>query len=248
MDIWKYYGITHSDHVICNPLDIEKYDAMIALLGLSAGSRVLDIACGKGEFLLRMAEQHSITGVGVDISSWFIKEALKNQAERCSGENLSFKEMNAADYSPGKGDDFDVVSCLGASWIYNGHDGTLKALASMTKPGGWVLSGEPFWIKDPHPEYLKSMGEEKEAFGTHFENSVAGKHHGLELYYTMCSSLDDWDWYEGLQWQAAENYASANPDDPDNAELLEKVRKTKNEYLRWGRDCLGWAVYMFRKK
>ncbi len=245
MDIWKYYGITHGDHIICNPLTIEKYNEMIALLGLGAGSKVLDIACGKAEFLVRMAEQRGISGIGVDISTWYIKEALKNKAERCPDADLTFIEMNAADYSPGG--EFDMVSCLGASWIWNGHDGTLKALVSMTKPGGWVLAGEPYWIKEPDPAYLESTGMKKKDFGTHYENSIAGERYGLELLYTMCSSSDDWDRYEGLQWQAAQNYAGANPDDPDNAELLEKVGKTKTEYLRWGRDCLGWAVYMFRK-
>ena len=32
--------------------------------------------------------------------------------------------------------------------------------------------------------------------------------------YTLVSSLDEWDTYEGLQWYASENYARAHPDDP----------------------------------
>ena len=29
-------------------------------------------------------------------------------------------------------------------------------------------------------------------------------------------------------------------------ELLERVAKEKSVYLRWGRDDLGWAIYVFK--
>ena len=38
----------------------------------------------------------------------------------------------------------------------------------------------------------------------------------------------------------------AHPDDPDLPELLERVAKDKSVYLRWGRDTVGWAIYVFR--
>ena len=30
------------------------------------------------------------------------------------------------------------------------------------------------------------------------------------------------------------------------AELVERVNKARAAYLRWGRDTLGWAIYLFR--
>jgi hypothetical protein len=41
-------------------------------------------------------------------------------------------------------------------------------------------------------------------------------------------------------------YARAERDDADLPELLERVAKEKSVYLRWGRDALGWAIYVFR--
>ena len=35
-------------------------------------------------------------------------------------------------------------------------------------------------------------------------------------------------------------------EDPDLAELVERVSKARTVYLRWGRDTLGWAIYIFR--
>jgi hypothetical protein len=90
-------------------------------------------------------------------------------------------------------------------------------------------------------------GFERDLFATHHQNVVIGEEMGLSLLYTLVSNHDEWDQYEGLQWYAAERYAVSHPEDPDVPELLRRVREQKEEYLRWGRDTLGWAIYLFRK-
>ena len=74
-----------------------------------------------------------------------------------------------------------------------------------------------------------------------------GKEFGLELAYTLVSNQDDWDQYEGLQWYAAEEWASEHRDDPDVKEVLKRVRENREMYLRWGREMFGWAIYVFKK-
>ncbi len=44
MDNWKFYDITHREHVLCNPMNLEKFEQIIALLRLKPGARVLEIA------------------------------------------------------------------------------------------------------------------------------------------------------------------------------------------------------------
>jgi hypothetical protein len=56
----------------------------------------------------------------------------------------------------------------------------------------------------------------------------------------------DWDRYEGLQWRAMAEYTRTDRDDADLLELLKRVAKEKSAYLRWGRDALGWVIYVFR--
>jgi cyclopropane fatty-acyl-phospholipid synthase-like methyltransferase len=63
MDPWKYYDITHKLHHLCNPLNTEKFERLCQLLRLKRGERVLDVACGKGEFLIRLAELYGIMGI-----------------------------------------------------------------------------------------------------------------------------------------------------------------------------------------
>ena len=141
---------------------------------------------------------------------------------------------------------FDLVSCIGASWIFGGHSNTLEALKELVEPGGLIIVGEPFWIKEPADDYLEASGIKRNDFSTHYDNATAGKAFGLTLVHTFVSTPNDWDMYEGLQWFAADAFAQANPDDPDVPKLLERVTKEKEVYLKWGRDTLNWAIYLFR--
>jgi len=77
----------------------------------------------------------------------------------------------------------------------------------MTKQGGLILVGEPFWIREPDEAYLAAENYTRDMFGTHYENVIAGEDEGLFPLYTLVSNQDDWDRYETLKWYAAEKYA-----------------------------------------
>ena len=109
------------------------------------------------------------------------------------------------------------------------------------------MVGEPHWITEPSEEYLTAEGLMKETFGDHYGNIVIGEEEGLNLLYSVVSTPNDFDRYEGLQWHASAEYARSNPTDPDVAELVERVAGSRESYLRWGRNTLGWAIYLFRK-
>ncbi len=245
MDTWKFFGITHRDHIFCNPLDGSRVDELIGLLDLPPGARVVEAACGKGELLVRLAERYRISGLGVDVSPWEVPVARERAAGRVGASDLSFIEADAASY-PFEPSSADLAVCLGASWIWNGHRGTLEALAGIARAGGLVLVGEPYWRREPDPAYLEAAGLRPDEFGTHAGNVTAGLELGLTFLYAMPSREDEWDRYEMLQVRAAERYALAHPDDADVPELLARVRQGCDAYLRWGRDTLGWAVYLFR--
>ena len=246
MDPWKFYAITHRDHVLCNPLSEPKLDEMIRLLDLPRGARVLDIACGKGELLVRLAERHAISGVGVDLSPYCIATLRALAAARVPGAELELLTLDGVDYGGAPGS-FDLACCVGASWTFGGHEATLRALAAFVRPGGQVLVGEPFWRRDPEPAYLEWSGMHHPDFGTHAENVRVGISVGLVPLYALASSEDDFDRYESLQWRAADRHAREHPDDPDLPELLERVARNLHEYVTWGRATLGWSLYLFRR-
>lgn len=246
MDRWKYFAVTHRDHLVCNPTNIAKLDELIGLLDLPPGGRVLDIACGKGEPLVRIVERYGVRAVGVDLSPPFLRDARERVAARLPGADVELLEMDDASYA-GEPGSFDLTMCLGASWIWGGYRGTLRALARFAKPGGLVLAGEPYWKREPDPAYLAAMDLTRERFADHAGNVAIGAEEGLTPLYAMVSSDDDWDRYEALQWRAAERYAVAYPDDPDAIAIRDRCRAARDAYLRWGRDTLGWAMYVFHK-
>ncbi|MCA9934665.1 MAG: class I SAM-dependent methyltransferase, partial [Anaerolineales bacterium] len=239
MNIWKFFDITHKEHIICNPSSLQKFARLVELLRLPPNAKVLELACGKAELLAQIAKRYEVTAVGVDTSPYCIRDAQAKLAERAPHVDITLLEMDGAKYTPDAPESFDLTVCLGASWIFNGHKGTLTALQAMTKPGGLIAVGEPYWLQEPDPEYLQMANMKADMFGTHYENATVGQTLGLKLLYTLVSNQDDWDTYESLQWYASENYALAHADDPDVPELLERVRDQKREYLQYGRATLG---------
>lgn len=246
MDIWKFYGITHRDHLVCNPTSEAKIDDLVERLPLKPSARVLDIACGKAEQLLRIIKHHDAAGVGVDISPYEIKEANRRATARNLTDRIELIEGDGAKYEA-EPNSFDLAMCLGASWVWGGHLGTLEALKKLVKPGGLIVVGEPYKLKEPDSGYVEREPEFAPSIATHAENvSIAQDDAGLTLLYAIVSNHDDWDRYEGLRLRAAELFAEENPNDPDVPEILEKQRTAYDTYLRWGRDTLNWAIYVFR--
>lgn len=217
------------------------------MLALKRGAHVVDIACGKGEFLVRLAELYEISGVGVDISPYCVRDCKEKHRNRVPNSDIKFLEMDGAEYKPKSYESFDLVMCIGASWVYGGYRGTIRSLKKMAKPNGLIVVGEAFWLKDPSEEYLKATGTKKEEFGTHQSNVNVGEGEGLTCIYTLLSDLDDWDHYESLKWWNVADYVRTNLDDKDAPELLERTKREKDIYLRWERETLGWGIYIFRK-
>ncbi len=247
MDFWKRIWIIHRHHVFCNPMSAEKIDELVELLRPPPGARVLDIACGKAELLCRVVERWEARGIGVELSPYWVKDARAKVAERDLQDRIEIVEGDGAKFK-NPPESFDATSCLGASWIWGTHAGTIAALAQWTMPGGTIVVGEPFWKTDPSPEHLQAANLERNSFGTHLGNIETGARQGVLFLHAIVSSLDDRDRYEGYHRYAAERYASENPHDPDVTELLDSTRRYHDDvYLRWGRDEMGWAMYVFKK-
>jgi SAM-dependent methyltransferase len=244
MDRWKYYAIGHKRHIVCNPLSEAKLDELIDLLDLDKHARVLDIGCGKGEFLVRTVARWQCTAVGVDLSPYFVSDARAKVKSAGLQSSVTIVEGDGKEYSA-EPSSFDVTACFGASWIWGGFQGTLGALRAWTKPGGLVLVGEPFWRRTPSPEFLQASQLSEPMFSSHAGNVSIGTQLGLSLLHAVVANHDDWDRYEGYQWYAAERYGRRVPEDPDLPEIRQRIRESRDNYLRWGREELGWAVYLF---
>jgi SAM-dependent methyltransferase len=245
MDFWKLMDILHKKQLIMNPMRDEKFSRFCEILNLTESSRVIDIGCGKGEFLHRLHALYGISGIGIDKSQYCIEDSKRQKVERAPDADLEYLQMDGKDYVTDE--KFDLTSCMGASWIWGGIRGTLKTLSDMTKPSGLIVLGEPYWVKEPVKEYLEREEMERDSYHSHRENVIMGDELELTCIYTLTSDKEDWDSYEALHWWAVSEYADAHPYDPDLSEIWENMRKFRESYLRYGRDTLGWCLYVYRK-
>jgi SAM-dependent methyltransferase len=208
------------------------------LLELKPNARVIDVGCGKGEMLIRLAKKYDIKGLGIDKSPYCIRVAEKRKGQRIPHADLKFLEMDGVDYKPHGGESSDLAMCIGATWIYGGYRKTVRAPGGMTKSSGFVLVGEPFWRKNPPHEYLQSQGLSADSFDTHHGNVRTGESEGLRAVSTLVSSEEDWDRSEGLHWSAAAEYALAHPEDIDLEELLARDSKGRESLISNGEGTL----------
>ena len=236
----RYFIVAERDHEIQNPTSEEKLRLLGERIRLAQGSRVLDIASGKGGPALVLAEAFGCRVEGVEIAPEFHAAAVERAGSRGLAHLVSFRLADASRSELARGE-YDAALCLGASFVYGSLADTVEALAPAVRPGGHVVVGEPFWRRLPLPDdYADSDGPWTTLEGTVtiFETS------GLPVVSVIASSEDDWDRYETLHWRACEEWLATNPDDPYAAELGKRHLRSKHTYLRHGREYLGWAIFI----
>lgn len=138
VSIFRYSEISEAHQRILNPLSGAKLDELGRICRLGAAQRHLDLACGKGEMLCRYAADHGTVGVGVDLYPPFLATTRAWAAELGVDGSVRFVEADATDPDD-VGEGFDVVSCIGATWIGGGLSGTLELMRRGARPvpGSW---------------------------------------------------------------------------------------------------------------
>ncbi|MEQ8803896.1 MAG: hypothetical protein RLP45_17820, partial [Haliea sp.] len=89
------------------------------------------------------------------------------------------------------------------------------------------------------------LGEPVGIYHDHAGNIAVAEQAGLVPLYAMVSSDDEWDDFEWGHRQPFELAALANPEDPEVRQRLQASREWRDGYLRWGRDTMGFGLYVF---
>jgi SAM-dependent methyltransferase len=233
-----YYAVAEGDHDLQNPTSREKIRLLGERLRLGVDSTVLDMACGKAGPATLLASEFGCRVVGVERSPEFAAEARERVGSAGLAERVEIIEGDAAAFpiEPGA---FDAALCLGASFVWDGLDGTLEALSPAVRAGGHVAVGEPFWRSWPLPEGVDDLG-----YLPLSDTAAKLEPAGLSLVTLIASSEDDWDTYESLHWRALEEWLAAHPDEPDAPTIRERFEDARDTYLRHERALLGWAIFV----
>jgi SAM-dependent methyltransferase len=230
MDRTDYTRIAHTGMSIMNPVPAEKLDEVIALLDLPARGRVVDLGCGKGDLLRRVAARYDVDAVGIDRDAQLLAEAPP-------GINVIVADIET--WNRGRGA-FDLVASVGSP-------ARLSSLAGLVRPGGLVLYGDGYWRREPSGEYLEALEAEQGELADYAGTIRRGEELGLTPVYVVAADVDDFDRYEWSWSLNGERYAAEHPDEPGVAEFLEWIRSGRRRYVELGgRDTLGFGLFLFR--
>jgi SAM-dependent methyltransferase len=246
----RLHEISETNHRILNPYTEEKLMLLGEICRLHPGMRQLDLACGKAEMLCRWAKAWGIEGTGVDISKVFLAAAQARAQELGVAGQITLVEADAGQYladtqnfAPNR---YDIVSCIGATWIGGGLTGTLKLMLPALKEGGLILVGEPYWIDNPPDAAYAAHGMSKDEYTSLIGTLDRFESLGLELVEMVLASRDSWDRYAAAQWWTVHEWMRANPTDPDLPALREMTDKWRRTYLEYGRRYFGWGIFVLK--
>lgn len=234
MDFRRYYSIVEATHTIQNPTSPHKMDRLIDVLQLTNHHHVLDIGCGKGWLLTRMAERCGIRGTGIEINPWFCTAAHARAHMAGVAERVSIIESDAR-HIPLADAQYDAAVCIGASFALGDLHTCVTTLRRVVKPGGYIAVGDIYRYEHvPTIERWRTVPSLPELV-----DQVRGPHEPIEL---ITASVEEFDMYYSRQWRAAQQWQASNMDDPDYADFCQRVAEQRDDYLHYERPYIGWAI------
>ena len=205
-EVFHRFEALHHGMDIMNPLGSEELDLVVGLVPLSEGDQVIEVACGHGELLIRLASGARIDGVGVDLSPWQIMRALRRAEEAGLSDSLR--------WWVGRGEDvpadasWDVAVCVGASWIWDGFEGTVRGTAALATSGGIVVVGDLRVRDEADPDAIHEVYDG--ALRRDEQHAVLADA-GLDLLGEVVGSPDSWTAYDERTAKSARDYAARHP-------------------------------------
>lgn len=230
---FEVFEALHHGLEIASPMSSADLDAVVDLLEPVDGDVAVDLACGGGALLLRLAERARIRGSGVDLSPWMIAAAV----DRARGvHGLDWIVGEARDH---RVEGADLVACLGASWVWHGLGGTVRAVAERVRPGGRVAIGDMRRSDAVNSDTRVRLPGASEI-------DVLFDEHELDVLGRITTSAHDWDGYLERTRRAFERWA-----DVSQSPRAEEYRDVLGEWeadQRRDREVLVWSVWVGRRR
>lgn len=222
------------------PLSIERADRLARELAARRPATVVDLGCGWGEFLLRvLAAAPEASGTGVDTHAADLARAREAASERCLGDRVVFVEGSATDYAH----EADVLISIGAYQAFGTIPEAMTALRGRLRPGGRLLLGAEYWQRPPTDAELAHMWE-----GISVDDCTdlpglvdMATTAGLRPLRIETATRGEWEEFESAYGAELEAWLLDHPDHPDADDVLTKVDKHRDIWLRGHRDVMGFA-------
>ena len=229
--------VAHTHHRVMAPLSDASVRRVLERLDPPRDGRVLDLGCGRGEWLRRtLTARADLTGVGVDLH-------LGADAARFEDGVVGRGRLVEADATTWSDGAFDAVLAVGVSHVFGGPGGTLDAVRRHLAPGGRVLLGDGTWDVPPTEAALTALEAGPDEFPDLAGLVALVAEHGFEVVHGHVSTLEEWDEYEWSWTGSLADWALAPGRDPaDRAQALEASHAHREAWLHGYRGVLGFAT------
>lgn len=147
----KHVGLT-----VIHPGGFEATRRLAESCHLDQGTRVIDIACGKGTSALYLARTYGCEVVGIDISEELLDEANVLKRRMGLDGRVNFRAGDALDL-PFEDNDFDVAISQAMLVLVTEKRRAVDEALRVTKPGGRLGWLELSWYKEPPEEFLDAV-------------------------------------------------------------------------------------------
>jgi ubiquinone/menaquinone biosynthesis C-methylase UbiE len=123
----------------------------------SSSSCILDVGCGRGEFLCNAVERFGCRGVGVDMNSEMLAKIRKPATGTIETVVMEMGEWLAISANTSR--KYDAVVCIGS--LQPDKTTMIQQLSRLLNSGGYLILGELVWVKEPTPNFLEHLGMSK---------------------------------------------------------------------------------------
>lgn len=249
MDRQRISHLAHERHPVACPFSDATVDALVARLDLPRAASVLDVGCGRAEWLVRVLERApDATGVGVDLSPLALDAAGRRARAAGVETRLALVEGDGAEHLRGTDDAHDLITCTGSEHVLGTADDAWRILSARLRPGGLLLLAQGFWACEPTAAALAELGENlRDALPRGVSGLVASVvARGLAPLHVVVSSEREWDDYEWSWVGSLEDHAWRHPG-PEADELRAVAASHRDGYLNGYRGVLGYAAVIARR-
>ena len=128
-----------------------KLDLVCRKLQLTAGERLLDVGCGWGSFIVHAAREYGVRATGVTLSEPQAVRARQRAEEAGVGDLVDVHVMDWRDLA---GEPYDKIASIGmVEHVGSANiDAYAARLASLLRPGGWLLNHGIARLRHTDPE------------------------------------------------------------------------------------------------
>lgn len=240
-DLYEQLLLSHN---ALNPLTEAHLRRLAQACGVTRATRLLDLACGRGDLLNSWALWYELNGTGVDADEEVIDNAMHNANDLKVWAQVQYVVSDVLSF-PQDFHQYHIVSHL-AMVAHGGNlGGALASMRPALRDGeaGILLVGEVFWRRTPTPEACQALGIQ-----AHDLNDLAGvlaHFHALDLdvLELLIPTPEEWDAYHGAEWRAVQAWLDEHPEHEQAQEVRAEWRARQRAYVSVERDFLAWGAF-----